>query len=237
MSESDIKEDLRAVSFADPTDILSSFLMAGDDLGRFIDGTEPATDERPLGFLNSTDFGSPRDVIALSDDLIRHQTDIARYLHNIDDSPIVADAVRRELKAQSGALRHLIRGQLKLLIFRDVDAAQTEFLEALRWREDWMEAQFQYSLALAMKAENLLRNHDAGAAVELLQNAVKQGGQDDARQYVLLGRAFEELGQIALADENYRRASDLLKTMGYPQIPFLRQKLLKSTGQSLSKGR
>ena len=86
MSEAGIKQDLSTVYFDEPNDLLSTFLMADDDLAHFVSGNDAATDETPLGFLNVPDFGSPRDIETLSNDLISHRVSINPYLHNIDAS-------------------------------------------------------------------------------------------------------------------------------------------------------
>lgn len=224
MADPRIIADLHTVNFEEPNDILSSFLMAGDDVGRFVAGTNPASDERPLGFLNSTDFGSPRDIVSLSDDLIMHQTSIVPYLRNLDDSDSATYTIRESLKTQSEAMQHLIRGQLKLLIFRDADAAQAEFAAALRKKADWKEARFQNSNALGVKAEDLLKSGDAWAALNLLQRAI-DSAEDYAPHYVLLGRAFDELRQPSLAEESYRKAANLVEAEGYPPIPFIQRRL------------
>lgn len=229
MSEPGIRQDLSAVNFAEPNDLLSSFLMAGDDLGRFVSDTDAASDERPLGFLNLPDFGSPRDVVSLSDDLLRHRTGIGPYLHDIGDSA-AERTVNQQLNAQAAAMENMIRGQLKLTMFRDAEGARKEFEQALRVRGDWSEARFQYSLALATEAERLLARADAGGAVALLAKAVDYAG-DYAPHYVQLGLAYEALGQRSAARESFSKARDILAAKGYPPIPLVQQKLAEGRGQ------
>ena len=121
---------------------------------------------------------------------------------------------------------NVIRGQLKLL-FRDPEGARKEFEQALHVRGDWKEVRFQYSLALAEKAERLLEGTNANDAIALLAEAINYAG-DYAPNYVLLGRAYEQLGQPSVATEYFYKAKNILESKGYPPIPFVQQKLAES---------
>ena len=116
MSEPGIHKDLDSVHFGEPNDLLSTFLMADDDLAHFVSGNDAASDERPLGFLNVPDFGSRRDVQTMADDLLSHRASINPYLHNIGTSEDAEKNVRDALEAQSTAMGNVIRGELKLLL-------------------------------------------------------------------------------------------------------------------------
>jgi spermidine synthase len=222
-----IQQDLNSINFGEPGDLLSSFVMADDDLGRFVSGYDAASDERPLGFLNAPDFGSPRDIQSLGDDLIRHRASIDPYLHNIGVSEQEESKVRDALGSQSAAMSHLIRGQLSLLVFRDPKAAARELEQALQGRENWREARFQYSMALAAEAERLLEGTNTSEAIDLAAKAVNYA-EDYAPHYVLLGRAYEKLGQPSTALRYFEKASTLLDAQGFPAIPLVKEKLAQT---------
>lgn len=224
MAKPTIQQDLDSVNFGEPSDLLSSFVMAEDDLGRFVSGYDAASDERPLGFLNAPDFGSPRDIQSLADDLIRHRASIDPYLHDIGGSEAEESSVRDRLRSQSAAMSHLIRGQLSLLVFRDTRAAARELEQALRLRENWKEARFQYSMALASLAERLLEEANGSEAIDLASKAIGYA-EDYAPHYVLLARAYEKLGQPSMATGYFEKARNVLDAKGFPPIPLVQQKL------------
>jgi tetratricopeptide (TPR) repeat protein len=226
MSEPGIHKDLDNVHFGEPNDLLSTFIMADDDLAHFVSGYDAASDERPLGFLNAPDFGSRRDVQTLTDDLISHRASIYPYLHNIGASENAEKNVRDALEAQATTVGNVMRGGLKLL-FHDPEGSRKEIEQALRVRDDWKEARFQYSLALAAEAERVLDGANAGDAITLLEKAITYA-EDYAPNYVLLGRAYEKLGQPGVATEYFYKATNILEVKGYPPIPFVQQKLAES---------
>jgi len=225
--EPGIQQDLSSVNFGEPNDLLSSFVMAGDDVARFVSGHDAASDETPLGFLNTPDFSSPRDIESLTNDLISHRASIYPYLHNIDTSETAEKNVHDELESQSAAIGNVIRGQLRLTVFRDLEGARKEFEQALHVRDDWREARFEYSLALAEEAARLLEGAHVGDAIAMLEKAIDYAG-DYAPHYVLLGRAYEKGGQPRVAMEYFYKASSILEARGYPPIPFVRRKLAQS---------
>ena len=227
MAKPAIQQDLNSVNFGEPSDLLSSFVMAEDDLGRFVSGYDGASDERPLGFLNAPDFGSPRDIQSLADDLIRHRVSIDAYLHNIGVSEEEEKSVRDALRSQSAAMSHVIRGQLSLLVFRDPKAAARELEQALHLRENWKEARFQYSMALAAEGERLLEGANGNDAIGLVSKAIDYAA-DYAPHYVLLGRAYEKLGQPSTATRYFEKARNILEAKGFPPIPLVQQKLAES---------
>ena len=226
MSEPGIHKDLDSVHFGEPNDLLSTFIMADDDLAHFVSGYDAASDERPLGFLNVPDFGSRRDVQTMADDLLSHRASINPYLHNIGTSENAEKNVRDALETQSTALGNVIRGELKLL-FLDPEGSRKEIEQALRVRDDWKEARFQYSRALAAEAETVLDGPNTGNAIALLEKAITYA-EDYAPNYVLLGRAYEKLGQPSVATEYFNKAKNILEAKGYPPIPFVQQKLAES---------
>lgn len=96
------------------------------------------------------------------------------HLRNVD---VIADKeALDQLKYQSDTMGNLIRGQLRLLVFHDAEGARKEFEEALHLRDDWKEARFQYSLALATDAERLLEGPNGGSAIDLLKRAIDYAG-------------------------------------------------------------
>jgi tetratricopeptide (TPR) repeat protein len=163
----------------------------------------------------------------LTNDLLSHRASIDPYLHNIDVSETAEKNLRDELKSQSAAMDNLIRGQFRLLVFRDTEGARKEFEQALHVRNDWKETRFQYSLALAAEAARLLEGGNASDAIALLAKAIDYAG-DYAPNYVLLGRAYEKLGQPSVATEYFYKANTILQAKGYPPIPFVQQKLAQS---------
>jgi len=234
MSEAAKQRDLADVNFQNPSDLLASFVMAGDGLARFVSGADAATDERPLGFLSSPDFGSPRDVEALTDDLLAHRTSINAYVRNIDTSETAEKKIRAELDARSKALPTLIRGQLALMIFRDTETARRKFSDILRVHPDWHEVRFQHALALSTAAEDLLAKVDAADAIPLLLEA-NQYAERYAGNYVLLGRAYEQLGDAERSRSAFQKASEIRDEKGYPPIPLVKEKLAGAEKLRLAK--
>ena len=228
MSDPGVQHDLGTVNLGEPIDLLSTFLMAGDDLAQFVSGYDAATDEKPLGFLNTPDFGSPRDIKSLTNELVRHRTSIAPYLHDIAESQAEGKEVRDTVESRSAAMDHIIRGQLALMIFDDPEGARKELEQVIRVHDDWKEARFQYFLALVADAKRLLDGADAGKAMPLLEEAKDYAG-DHAQNYVLLGSAHEKAGQRSVALEYFRKASNMLAAAGYPAIPLVQQALAESS--------
>ncbi len=234
MSEPAKQRDLADVNFQNPGDLLASFAMASDGLARFVAGFDAATDERPLGFLSSPDFGSPRDVETLTDDLLAHRMSINAYVRNIGTSKAAEKKIRAELDARTKALSKLIRGQLALMIFRDSGTARRNFSEILRAHPDWQEVRFQYALALSTAAEDLLAKADAADAVPLILEANRYA-ERHASNYVLLGRAYERLGDAERSRSAFQKASEIRNEKGYPPIPLVKEKLAGAEKMRLAK--